>query len=136
MHTAESFSTSSAIARNCGIAPKGSPVKVVSSPAITTRLPRCIQLHHQLEQRLVKELGFVDPHDLDLFDLLREPLAQQGHGRDGFGVVRLRAMRGDGGAVVALVDVRLEAGHALFGDARALEPPDQLLRLAGEHRPR
>ena len=46
----------------------------------------------------------------------------------------LGAVRGDGRAVVAEVDVRLEAGDALAGDARALEAADQLFALARKHR--
>jgi len=40
---------------------------------------------------------------------------------------------GDGGAVVAEVDVGLVAGDALAGDAGALEAADELFGLAGEH---
>jgi hypothetical protein len=40
---------------------------------------------------------------------------------------------GDGGAVVAEVDVGLEAGYALAGDAGSLEAADELFGLAGEH---
>jgi len=48
--------------------------------------------------------------------------------------VGLGAVRGDGSAVVAEVDVGLKAGDALASDARALETANQLFRLAGEHR--
>ena len=45
----------------------------------------------------------------------------------------LRAVRGDGRAVVAEVDVGLVAGDALAGDAGALEAADELFGLAREH---
>ena len=45
----------------------------------------------------------------------------------------LGGVRGDGGAVVAEVDVGLEAGDALAGDAGALEAADELFGFAGEH---
>jgi hypothetical protein len=40
---------------------------------------------------------------------------------------------GDGGAVIAEVDVGLEAGYTLAGDAGALEAADELFGFAGEH---
>ena len=43
------------------------------------------------------------------------------------------AVAGDGGAVIAEVDVGLEAGYALAGDAGALEAADELFGFAGEH---
>ncbi len=52
---------------------------------------------------------------------------------DDCGVVGLRAVAGDGGAVVAEVDVGFEAGYALAGDAGALEAADELFGFAGEH---
>jgi hypothetical protein len=45
----------------------------------------------------------------------------------------LRAVAGDGGSVVAEVDVWLEAGDALAGDAGALEAADEFFGFAGEH---
>ena len=47
--------------------------------------------------------------------------------------MRVGAVAGDGGAVVAKVDVGLEAGDALAGDAGALEAADELFGFAGEH---
>ena len=43
------------------------------------------------------------------------------------------SVAGDGGAVVAEVDVGLVAGDALAGDAGALEAADELFGFAGEH---
>jgi len=40
---------------------------------------------------------------------------------------------GDGGAVIAKIDVRFEAGDALAGDPRALQAADQLFGLSREH---
>ncbi len=48
---------------------------------------------------------------------------------DGAGFVGLGAVGGDGGAVVAEVDVGLVAGDALAGDAGALEASDELFDL-------
>ena len=45
----------------------------------------------------------------------------------------LGAVAGDGGAVIAEIDVGLVAGDALLGDAGALEAADELLGFAGEH---
>jgi hypothetical protein len=47
--------------------------------------------------------------------------------------VGLGAVGGDGGAVVAEVDVGLVAGDALACDAGALEATDELLGFTGEH---
>src|SRR5271169_2780464 len=84
----------------------------------------------------VEELDLVEADDVDLVDSAGlEELYFKAVGcwsYDG-GVVGLGAVGGDGGAVVAEVDVGLEAGHALAGDAGALEAADELLRFAGEH---
>ena len=45
----------------------------------------------------------------------------------------LGAVAGDGGAVVAEVDVGFEAGDALAGDAGSFEAADELFGFAGEH---
>jgi hypothetical protein len=52
---------------------------------------------------------------------------------DGAGFVGVGAVAGDGGAVVAEVDVGLVAGYALAGDAGALEAADEFFGFAGEH---
>ena len=52
---------------------------------------------------------------------------------DGDGLMRLRRVRGDRCAVVAEVDIGLEAGDSLAGDAGSLEAADKLLGFAGEH---
>ena len=51
------------------------------------------------------------------------------------GLVGLGAVAGYGGAMVAEVDVGLEAGYALAGDAGTLEAADELFGFAGEHGP-
>ena len=80
-----------------------------------------------------EELDFVDADDFDFIELGVEEGAELVDGGDGDGVVGLRGVRGDGGAVVAEVDVGLVAGDALAGDASALQAADELLTLAGEH---
>jgi len=52
---------------------------------------------------------------------------------DSAGFVGLGAVAGDGGAVVAEVDVGLVAGDALACDAGALEAADEFFGFAGEH---
>jgi len=70
----------------------------------------------------VEELDLIDADDVGLVDtagaeeLFAEAVAAGGDGR---GVVSQRRMAGDGAAVIAEVDVGLEAGDALTGDAGA-----------------
>ena len=52
---------------------------------------------------------------------------------DRSGIVGLRAVAGDRGAVVAEIDVGLVAGDALAGDAGSLEAANELFRFAREH---
>src|SRR6202012_2034480 len=80
-----------------------------------------------------EELDFVDTDDFDVVELRVEDGAELFDGGDGHGFVGLRGVRGDGGAMVAEVDVGLVAGDALASDAGALEAADELLALAGEH---
>jgi hypothetical protein len=47
--------------------------------------------------------------------------------------VGVGAVAGDGGAVVAEIDVGFETGDALTGDAGSLEAADELFGFAGEH---
>lgn len=85
---------------------------------------------------VVEELDFVDADDVDFMNFAtgEEVFTQlTAGGGDGRGVVRLRAMAGDSGAVVAEVDVWLEAGYALAGDAGSFEPADELLGFTGKH---
>ena len=85
---------------------------------------------------MVEELDFVEADDVDLVDAVGveelgfKPVGCWGYDRS---VVGVRAMAGDGGAVVAEVDVGLEAGYALAGDAGALEAADEFFGFAGEH---
>jgi hypothetical protein len=81
----------------------------------------------------VEELGFVDADDFDFVELRVEDGAELFDGGDGDGVVGLGRVRGDGGAVVAEVDVGLVAGDSLASDARSLEATDEFFGFAGEH---
>jgi hypothetical protein len=84
----------------------------------------------------IEELHLVDANDVDVVDLFstEEVFAKTIACRsDDGGVVCVRAMAGDGGAVIAEVDVGLVAGDALAGDACALEAADEFFRFAGEH---
>ena len=81
----------------------------------------------------VEELDLVNADDFYLGELGIEGGAEVFDGGDGGGFVGLRAVRGDGGTVVAEVDVGLEAGDALAGDAGALEAADELFGLARKH---
>jgi hypothetical protein len=80
-----------------------------------------------------EELDLVDADDLDGVELGSEGGAEVFDVADDGGFVGLGAVAGDGGAVVAEVDVGLEAGDALAGDAGALEAADELFGLAGKH---
>ena len=91
------------------------------------------ELHAERNDGGVEELNFVDADDFDLVELREESSAEVFHGGDGDSFMRLRAVRRDGGAVVAEVDIRLKAGDALAGDACTLEAADELFGLAGEH---
>lgn len=85
---------------------------------------------------LVEELGLVEADDVDFVDLAggEEVFAEAVAGwRNYRGVMGLRAVAGDGGAVVAEVDVGLEAADSLAGDAGSLEAANELLGFAGEH---
>jgi hypothetical protein len=85
---------------------------------------------------VVEELDFVEAYDVDLVDAIGlEEFGLKAVGcwsYDG-GVVSLGAVAGDGGAVVAEVDVGFEAGDALAGDTSAFEAADELFGFAGEH---
>ena len=84
----------------------------------------------------VEELDLVEAYDVNLVDFVfgEEVFAEAvAGGSDDGGVVGLLGVAGDGGAVVAEVDVGLVAGDALLCDAGALEAADELFGLAGEH---
>ena len=94
------------------------------------------EFHGEMNDAVVEELDFVEADDVDFVDAagLKELYLQAfGCGCDDGGVVGLGAVAGDGGAVVAEVDVGFEAGYALAGDAGAFEAADELFRFAGEH---
>ena len=90
----------------------------------------------EMGEVVVEELDFVEADDVDLVDAVGvEELGLKPVGCGGYdgGVVGVGAVAGDGGAVVAEVDVGLEAGYALTGDAGALEAADEFFGFAGEH---
>ncbi len=70
---------------------------------------------------VVEELGLVDADYVYLFKQGEEGFAEAFDVGYGAGLVGLVAVAGDGGAVVAEVDVGLEADDTLAGDAGALE---------------
>ena len=80
-----------------------------------------------------EELDLVDADQIDLAELRIEGCAQVFDVGNGGGVVSLSVVTGDGGAVIAEIDIRFEADHPLAGDAGALEPADEFFALAGEH---
>ena len=94
------------------------------------------EFHGEMGDAVVEELDFVEADDVDFVDAAGfEELGFEAVGCWGYdgGVVGLGAVAGDGGAVVAEVDVGFEAGYALAGDAGALEAADELFGFAGEH---
>jgi hypothetical protein len=94
------------------------------------------EFHGEMGDAGVEELDLVEADDVDFVDAAGlEELDFKAFGcwsYDG-GVVGLGAVAGDGGAVVAEVDVGFEAGYALAGDAGALEAADELFGFSGEH---
>ena len=86
------------------------------------------EFHGEMGDARIEELDFVEADDVDFVDVAGfEELDFKAVGcwsYDG-GVVGLGAVAGDGGAVVAEVDVGFEAGDALAGDAGALEAADE-----------
>ena len=94
------------------------------------------ELHGEVSDVVVEELDFVEADDVDFVDAVGfEELGFEAVGCWGYdgSVVGLGAVAGDGGAVIAEVDVGFEAGYALAGDAGALEAADELFGFAGEH---
>ena len=69
MQTAESLVTVSAMAIRLGTGPKGSSAKVVSRPAMRTRLPRATSSTARGMMAGVEELDFVDADDVDVVEL-------------------------------------------------------------------
>jgi len=94
------------------------------------------EFHGEMSDAGVEELDFVEADDVDVVDAAGfEELGLETVGCWGYdgGVVGVGAVAGDGGAVVAEIDVGLEAGYALAGDAGALEAADEFFGFAGEH---
>jgi len=78
------------------------------------------EFHGEVSDVVVEELDFVEADDVDFLDAIGfEELGLKAFGCWSYngGVVGLGAVAGDRGAVVAEVDVGLEAGDALTGDA-------------------
>ena len=84
----------------------------------------------------VEELDLIEADDIDFVDAVGlEEFDFEAVGcwsYDG-GVVGVGAVRRDGRAMVAEIDVRFEAGDALPGDAGSLEAANELFRFAREH---
>ena len=81
----------------------------------------------------VEELDLVNADDFYLGELGVERGAEVFNRRNSSGFMGLRAVRGDGGAVVAEVDVWLITSDALFSDTSPLEAADKFFGLAREH---
>jgi hypothetical protein len=94
------------------------------------------ELEGKRSDLLIEELNFVNSDDVDLMnfspskEIFAKPVAG---GRDGRGIVRLRGVAGDRGAVIAQINIWFEAGYSLTGDASPLETANQLFRFSGEH---
>jgi hypothetical protein len=94
------------------------------------------EFHGEVGDAGVEELGFVEADDVDFVNAVGgEEFVFEAFGRGGnyCCVMGLGAVAGDGGAVVAEVDVGFEAGDALAGDAGSLEAADEFFGFAGEH---
>ena len=91
------------------------------------------ELEGQVFDSAVEELSLVEAYDVDVVNaVVGEELSFEafGGGRNDCGIMGLRAVAGDGGAVVAEVDVGLEAGDTLAGDTGALEAANELFGFA------
>ena len=93
-------------------------------------LAKANELDGQRKDRGVKELYFVDTDYVDPVELRVEFLTEPLDGGDGDCFVGLRAVGGDGAAMVAEVYVGLVTGHALASDACPLQAADQLFGFA------
>jgi hypothetical protein len=93
------------------------------------------ELYGEGNYGFVEELDLVDAYDVGGFEEGEEGFAEAFDVGYSAGFVGLVAVAGDGGAVVAEVDVGLEAGYALAGNAGAFEAADELFGFAGEHGP-
>jgi len=102
-------------------------------PSHKDALAKRHQLKRKGDDRGIKKLDLVDADDFYLGELRVEGGAKVFDRRNSSSFMGLGAVRGDGRAVVAEVDVGLEAGDALAGDAGALEAADELFGLAREH---
>ena len=94
------------------------------------------EFHGEVGDCGVEELGLVEADDVDLVDAV----GGEEFGFEAFGgrgnyrcVMGLGAVAGDGGAVIAEVDVGFEAGDSLAGDAGSFEAADEFFGFAGEH---
>jgi len=85
---------------------------------------------HQVRQGVIKELGLIDGHDLDVFTKRRA---------DGFTVIdgsrleRAAGMAGYRDGVVAIIDGGFEDLHHLLGNHGTGHTPNELLGLPAEH---
>ena len=94
------------------------------------------EFYGEVGDGFVEELDLVDAYDVDFVDVVE---AKRGLRGGVLGWVLLQASwvwslwLAMDGAVVAEVDVGLEAGDALAGDAGSFEAADELFGFAGEH---
>ena len=84
-----------------------------------------------VDDPLVEELRFVDPHHVDVGGQQQDILSRFDRRRpDGVGIVRHHLLVG-----VARIDAGFENLHPQVGELGAAQAADQLLGLAREHRP-
>src|SRR5262249_13318751 len=86
---------------------------------------------YQLDNRFAQELRFVDADDLSAKIDLGLHLGGAGHR---FGADAHIVVRDDVTGRITLIDDRFEDLHALAGNLRTAQSPDQFLALAAEHR--
>lgn len=87
----------------------------------------------QSEHLRAEELHLVHAKHVHAVELWFQGLPQPLYRGYSDSLMGLRTVRRDGRPVIAEVDVRLEAEHALASDTGPTQAPDQLFRFAGEH---
>lgn len=92
------------------------------------------ELNGQWNYGRVEELDLVNAHNFNRIYLRVESFPQVFDIRHRSRLMRLRAVAGDGGAVITEVNVWFKAGDALPSNAGALESANQFLALSRKHR--